>query len=82
MSALDAGSEFEISRTLEELRTKIGILVIAHRLTTVSSADTIYVLEAGQIAERGTWDELMSRRGRLHALAVAQGLHRVAAHAV
>jgi ABC-type multidrug transport system fused ATPase/permease subunit len=81
MSALDAISEIEILRTLEELRNEIGILIIAHRLTTVGSADTIYVLEAGQVAENGTWDELMARRGRLYALAKSQGLDRVAENA-
>jgi ATP-binding cassette, subfamily C, bacterial len=79
MSALDAASEIEILRTLEELRKEIGILLIAHRLASVRSADLIYVFEEGRIAESGTWDELMVRRGRLHALATAQGLDRVAA---
>lgn len=78
MSALDAASEAEILRTLEELRGQIGILLIAHRLSTVAAADAIYVLEAGRVAESGTWDALMARRGRLYALAGAQGLDRVA----
>jgi len=81
MSALDAASELEILRTLEELRKQIGILVIAHRLAAVGSADSIYVFEEGKVAESGTWDELMARRGRLHVLATAQGLDRVAANA-
>jgi ATP-binding cassette subfamily C protein len=81
MSALDAASELEILRTLDELRKQIGILVIAHRLAAVGSADSIYVFEEGKIAESGTWDELMARRGRLYVLATAQGLDRVAANA-
>jgi ATP-binding cassette subfamily C protein len=81
MSALDAASELEILRTLEGLRKQIGILIIAHRLAAVSAADAIYVLEEGQVVENGTWDELMSRRGRLYALAAAQGLDRAAANA-
>lgn len=81
MSALDAASELEILRTLEELRKQIGILLIAHRLTAVGSADSIYVFDEGRVAESGTWDALMARRGRLHVLATAQGLDRVAANA-
>lgn len=80
MSALDAASELEILRTLEELRNQIGILLIAHRLATVRTADSIYVFEEGHVAESGTWDKLMARRGRLYVLAAAQGLDRAAAN--
>ena len=81
MSALDAASELEILRTLDELRQQIGILVIAHRLGAVRSADLIYVFEDGCVTESGTWDGLMARRARLYTLARAQGLDRVAASA-
>jgi ATP-binding cassette subfamily C protein len=81
MSALDAASELEILRTLDELRQQIGILIIAHRLAAVCSADLIYVFEDGRVSESGTWDELMARRARLYTLARAQGLERVAANA-
>lgn len=39
------------------------VLVIAHRLSTVKSADTVAVVSDGQIAESGTHDELLSRNG-------------------
>lgn len=74
MSALDAESEAEMSQTLEELRTKMGILIVAHRLGAVRTADTIYVFEAGRVAETGSWNELMARKSRLHSLAEAQSL--------
>jgi ABC-type bacteriocin/lantibiotic exporter with double-glycine peptidase domain len=74
MSALDAQSEAEILRTLEELRTEIGILIVAHRLAAVRYADIIYVIDAGRVVESGTWTELMRRRARLHALVEAQSL--------
>jgi len=72
MSALDAQSEAELLGTLEELRTEMGVLLIAHRLAAARTADMICVFEAGRIAEAGTWNELMARKSRLYALAQAQ----------
>jgi len=74
MSALDAESEAEVLRTLEELRQQMGILLVAHRLTAARAADIVCVFEAGRIVEAGTWHELMARRKRLYALAEAQSL--------
>jgi len=82
MSALDAESEAELLRTIEELRKEMGILIVAHRLAAVRTADVICVLEAGRVAETGTWSELMARRSRLYALAEAQSLAEHAAVAV
>jgi ABC-type multidrug transport system fused ATPase/permease subunit len=81
MSALDAASELEILRTLDELRGQMGILLIAHRLAAVASADLIYVFDEGCVAESGTWDVLIACRGQLHALAAVQGFDRVAMNA-
>jgi len=44
------------------------VLVIAHRLSTVKSADTVAVISGGQIAESGTHDELLSSNGIYTAL--------------
>jgi ATP-binding cassette subfamily B protein len=62
-SALDADTEFEIfSRFREIVRGRTSIL-ISHRFTNVSLADRIIVLNKGTIAESGTHDELMSKKG-------------------
>lgn len=74
MSALDAESESELLDTIEDLRSQMGILLVAHRLTAVRAADAIYVLDEGQVVETGTWDELMARKTRLRALADSQSL--------
>jgi ATP-binding cassette subfamily C protein len=74
MSALDAASESEVLKTLEELRGQMGILIVAHRLAAVRTADRICVFEQGRVVETGTWPELMARRARLYALASAQAL--------
>jgi ABC-type multidrug transport system fused ATPase/permease subunit len=74
MSALDGQSEAELLGTIEDLRKQIGILIVAHRLAAVQSADRICVMEAGRIVERGTWTELMDRKAHLYALAESQSL--------
>lgn len=51
-------------------------LAIAHRLSTIQKADLIYFMERGRIVERGTHEELVSRRGRYFELARQQELQR------
>jgi len=72
LNALDAESEAELLRTIEELRRQVGILIVAHRLAAVRTADCICVLDAGRVVEIGTWDELMARQARFFALVEAQ----------
>jgi ATP-binding cassette subfamily C protein len=74
MSALDTESEAELLRTIEGLRKQIGILLVAHRLAAARNADAVCVFEGGRIVEAGSWNELMSRKKRLYALAEAQSL--------
>jgi ABC-type multidrug transport system fused ATPase/permease subunit len=74
MSALDTESEAELIRMLDDLRKDIGILLVAHRLAAARSADIVCVFENGRVAESGSWNELMARKKRLHALAQAQSL--------
>lgn len=62
-SALDAESEYLVQDAMDSLMKGRTVLVIAHRLSTVKSADTVAVVSDGQIAESGTHDELLSRNG-------------------
>jgi ATP-binding cassette subfamily B protein len=67
-SALDSGTEAGILTALEAVSRGRTSLVIAHRLSTVADADHIVVLEDGKVAETGTHDELMTKRGLYAAL--------------
>ena len=71
-SALDTESERAIQTNMRQFMAARTSLVIAHRLSTIRDADTIVVLEKGQIAEKGTHDELMALRGLYFYLASQQ----------
>ena len=62
-SSLDSQSEALIQDALERIMKNRTSLVIAHRLSTILAADTILVLDAGRLVERGTHAELLARGG-------------------
>lgn len=62
-SALDTESEWYIQKALEKLMKNRTTLVVAHRLSTIESADMILVMEQGKIVERGTHQELVNKNG-------------------
>jgi ATP-binding cassette subfamily B protein len=69
-SALDSLTEEQVSATVRAIsatRTQMTVL-IAHRLSTVMHATTIYVLERGSIVEQGTHAELLEARGLYYAM--------------
>jgi ATP-binding cassette subfamily B protein len=67
-SALDVQTERAVDQALERLAEGRTVVVIAHRLSTVRDADQIAVLDAGEIVERGTHDELLALGGRYAAM--------------
>lgn len=70
-SALDMETEQMIQRTLRNLKHTTRI-IIAHRISAVWQADEILVLESGAIAERGTHEELLKKRGLYYETFVSQ----------
>jgi ATP-binding cassette subfamily B protein len=71
-SAVDTATEARIQRSLDRLSENRTTLAIAHRLSTVTDADQILVIEDGQVVERGTHAELTDGDGLYAALWAAQ----------
>jgi len=67
-SQLDAESEALVQKALANLMQARTTLVVAHRLSTVSRADRIYVIDDGRVVEQGRHDELISNGGIYHRL--------------
>ncbi|HPZ16285.1 MAG TPA: ATP-binding cassette domain-containing protein, partial [Sphaerochaeta sp.] len=63
-SSLDTESEELIVEAFERLSTGRTAIIIAHRLTTIRGADTILVLDKGELVERGTHEELLQKGGQ------------------
>ena len=60
-SSLDQESEWYVQQSLEALNNNITVVMVAHRLSTIQTADFIYVMDKGRVAESGTFDALNSR---------------------
>jgi subfamily B ATP-binding cassette protein MsbA len=67
-SALDTESERLVQEAIDRLLSGRTVFVIAHRLSTVVHANTILVLEAGRVVERGTHAQLLASQGSYHRL--------------
>ena len=61
-SALDAVTEANIAKSLDELSENTTTIVVAHKLSSIKNADTIFVLEAGSLVEFGTHEELLKKK--------------------
>jgi ABC-type multidrug transport system fused ATPase/permease subunit len=67
-SALDAESERLVQRAIANLVRNRTTIVIAHRLSTIRRSDTIVVMEAGRIIEKGSHAELLAKGGQYRRL--------------
>ena len=71
-SALDTATEIKIQHSFDELSKGRTTLVIAHRLSTIKNADKIAVVTDHGIAEQGTHEELMAKKGEYYRLRTVQ----------
>ncbi|XP_060052095.1 ATP-binding cassette sub-family B member 5 [Erinaceus europaeus] len=75
-SALDTESESVVQAALEKASKGRTTIVVAHRLSTIRSADLIVTIKDGMVVEKGTHAELMAKQGLYHSLAVSQDIKK------
>lgn len=68
----DAASEMEIKKSLSKLSREKTVIMIAHRLSSITNADKIIVFEDGEIVQMGKHDELRQKQGIYNAMWLAQ----------
>lgn len=67
-SALDTATEAALHKALSEFLVGRTTLIVAHRLSAVKQADTIYVLDDGKVSQSGTHHELVTQQGLYQTL--------------
>ena len=73
-SALDPQAEFDLFNNIKRHSADKMVLLVSHRLYNLKLADRIYVMEKGQIAECGSFDELIDKEGLFKKLYELQKL--------
>ncbi len=73
-SSLDSQSEHLIQVAIDRIAEQTTVVVVAHRLSTITRADYVYVLEEGRVAEAGKYGELIQYDGLFNRMATLQNL--------
>lgn len=68
LSAVDIGTEEAILNELKALKNETTVILISHRISTVKSADNIFVLDNGRISETGSHNELLQNKGTYYSM--------------
>jgi len=72
-SALDTTNEAAVMRAIDNLTHRKTIILIAHRISTVQDCDTIFMLDKGEVAASGTYEELLQVNSRFREMAKVKG---------
>ena len=72
VSSLDTESEVNVRRAIKEISAGRTTLIVAHRPSTIRSADRVIMLANGKVEESGTFDELVTAKGSFGRLMAAQ----------
>lgn len=71
-SALDSETERSIQDNIDKLRGSYTMIIIAHRLSTIKEADSIYLMENGQVSDYGTFAELLNNSAKFRNMVALQ----------
>ena len=73
-SSLDNFAQEEIKRSIDGLKGKSTIIIVAHRLSTIRNVDKIYFLDEGKIIDEGTFEELFDKNEKFRRMFLAEDL--------
>jgi ATP-binding cassette subfamily C protein len=75
-SALDAESENEINKALDDMRGKVTVILIAHRLNTIQRSDKVFLIEEGRITDSGSFQHLAEKNEVVRNLAALMAIEK------
>ena len=73
-SSLDNFAQNEVKKSIDSLKGTSTIIIVAHRLSTIKDADTIFFLDHGEIVDKGTFDELYARNDTFKTMFLAENI--------
>lgn len=73
-SSLDNYAQNDIKNSINKLKGRGTIIIVAHRLSTIRDADTIYFLENGKIIDRGSFEELFQKNDKFRAMYMVEDI--------
>ena len=73
-SSLDNFAQEDVKKSIDGLKGKSTIVIVAHRLSTIKNVDKIFFLDSGKIVDEGTFDELFERNDKFKAMFLAENI--------